>query len=63
MECCILTKNLQMGLQVFEEFKAEQHPTEKPDLVTYNILLKGYSYTKDLGAALRLVEEMKRNKL
>lgn len=63
MECCILTKNIDLALSIFEEFKSENNTNECPDLVSYNILLKGYSYNKNLNSALRLVEEMKNNKL
>lgn len=63
LECCVLMRNMPLALQLFGEFKQEAEASEHPDLVSYNILLKGYSYTKDLNAALRLVEEMKVNKL
>jgi len=43
MESCILMRNMDLCLQIFNEFKQENHPTERPDLVSYNILLKGYS--------------------
>lgn len=41
IEACVLTKNLGLGKNIFEEFKEMQSTKEKPDLVTYNILLKG----------------------
>lgn len=63
MECCILNKNIDLALSIFEEFKAENNLNESPDLVSYNILLKGFSHNKNLNSALRLVEEMKNNKL
>jgi len=63
MECCILNKNIDLALSIFEEFKGENNLTESPDLVSYNILLKGFSHNKNLNSALRLVEEMKNNKL
>jgi pentatricopeptide repeat protein len=63
IECCVLTKNMDLALKLFEEFKEENNEKEKPDLVSYNILLKGYSYTRNLNAALKLVEEMKLNQL
>jgi len=56
-------RNMDLCLQIFKEFRDENHPSEKPDLVSYNILLKGYSFTKDLNSALKLVEEMKLQKL
>jgi len=34
IECCILTNNMNRGLKLFQEFKAEENNTEKPDLVT-----------------------------
>jgi pentatricopeptide repeat protein len=41
IEACVLTKNLGLGKNIFEEFKEMKSTKEKPDLVTYNILLKG----------------------
>jgi len=43
LECCVLMKDMKKALELFNEFNAETSGTEQPDLVTYNILLKGYS--------------------
>lgn len=63
LECCVIMRDMKTALVLFQDFKNENNANEQPDLVTYNILLKGYSYTKDLASALKLVEEMKTNRL
>lgn len=63
IEACVIIKKFDTALKIFEEFKSEQNPDEKPDLVTFNILLKGYAQCQDINNALNLVEEMKRNNL
>lgn len=63
IEACVIIKKFDSALKIFEEFKSEQNPDEKPDLVTFNILLKGYAQCQDINSALNLVEEMKRNSL
>jgi len=63
IEACVLSKHFELALKFFEEFKQESNEEEKPDLVTFNILLKGYAYNQDINAALKLVEEMKKNSL
>jgi len=43
LECCVLMRDMKTALVLFQDFKNENNINEQPDLVTYNILLKGYS--------------------
>lgn len=57
IDSCVATHHFDLAYTYFKEMKA--HATIKPDLITYNTLIKGCALNNDSNMGLQLIEDIK----